>query len=400
MAQHKYKPTTYYTLLGSAIGLVLFGLIMVLNASSVQAYTDYGDSYYYLKRQAVWAVLGLICMAVFSRVDYRKLVKHSKLLLALAILGLFLSHVPGIGVTAKGASRAISFGGFSFQPSEPAKLALILYIAGALAVKRKKLTDLRVLAREGIVVLVVLLIILLQPDLGTAIIITISVLTMLFLGGARWRDVGGLTLAAGLAGFAFAMLAPYRRARLLAFLNPSLDPQGIGYQIRQSLIALGSGGLTGVGLGMSKQKFFFLPEAHTDFIFAIIGEELGLAGALAVVAAYAVFAYSGLNIAFKAKDQLGKVLGAGITATIVGQAFVNLGAVTSVLPVTGIPLPLVSSGGSSLMVTMSMLGILMNIASRRRRVRSKRADESRSQRWRDGRSRLSGARVAEGAGRR
>lgn len=397
MARTGFKPTAYYLLLCSTIGLILLGLIMVLNASSVQAYTSYGDSYYYLKRQAVWAILGLICMAFFSRLDYRKLVKNSKLLLALAILGLILSHVPGIGATAKGASRAIGYGGFTLQPSEPAKLAIILYIAGALAAKRKRLADLRVLALEGIAVLAVLLIILFQPDLGTAVIVALSVLTMLFLGGARLRDVAGLAMAAGVAGFTFAMRAPYRRARILAFINPSSDPQGIGYQIRQSLVALGSGGLTGVGLGMSKQKFFFLPEAHTDFIFAIIGEELGLAGAIAVVIAYGILAYSGLNIAFKTKDYLGKVLGAGLTASIAGQAFVNLGAVTGLLPVTGVPLPLVSSGGSSLVVTMTMLGILMNIASHKGRLRTKSADENGDKRRRDGWSRLPRARAAQGA---
>ncbi|MHB0977043.1 MAG: putative lipid II flippase FtsW [Candidatus Aquicultorales bacterium] len=385
-------------LLGSAAFLIVFGMIMVLNASSVHAYSVYGDAYYFLKRQLVWALFGLVFFAAASRVDHRLLVKHSLFFVAVTALALVLVHVPGIGQTSKGASRAIGFGAYSFQPSEPAKMAVLLYLASVLAANRKKLHDIRALAGPGFVILVLLGLVVVQPDLGTTILITASALTMFFLGGLRFRHVFGLAAAAGAAGTAFAFSEEYRRDRLLAFIDPTADPTGIGYQIRQSLIGLGSGGLTGVGLGMSRQKFFFLPESHTDFIFAIIGEELGLLGTLAVIGAFGVLVYSGLSIAFKSKEYTGKVLGAGITASIAGQALINLGAATSLLPVTGVPLPLVSFGGSSLIVTMALIGILVNISTGGRRARSTSSHESSNKRRRDGGARLPRARSIEEAG--
>lgn len=400
MAKRQYRSTAYFLLVGSTLILLVTGLVMVLNASSVQAYSAYGDSYFYIKRQIFWMIPGLAGLVFFARTDYHKVVKFSSAILVFVVFALALSHLPGIGQSAKGASRAIGFGSYTFQPSELAKLAVILYLAGVLAAKRRQLHELKALASPGLIILVVMGLVLLQPDLGTTVVIALTALTMLFLGGLRVQHVLGLTFAFGTGGFAFAMAAPYRRNRILAFLNPSANPQGIGYQIRQSLIGIGSGGLTGVGLGMSRQKFFFLPESHTDFIFAIIGEELGILGCLMVVGAFCALVGSGLNIAFNTKDYLGKVLGAGITASIAGQALINFGAVTDILPVTGVPLPLVSYGGSSLIVTLSLLGILINIAlaSRGRRVSGSKADENNTKWRRNSRTRLPRARTTESAG--
>lgn len=397
MTSRRYPPTAYYLLVTTAVALSLFGVVMVLNASSVHAYANYGDTYHFVKRQLVSLILGFAGMYATFRIGYKRLVKYAPLIVGGTAFFLVLTHIPGVGLTAKGASRSINIGPIPIQPSEPAKLAIILYAAGVLADRGRKIRNIKELIANNLPVFGIIVLVLFQPDLGTTILITAAFLTMIFMGGARWRDVAGLLAAAAAAAAAFAMTATYRRNRLLAFINPSADPQGIGYQIRQSLIAIGSGGLTGVGLGMSRQKFFFLPEAHTDFIFAIIGEELGLIGCLLVVAGFSVLAYAGFSIAFKTDDYLGKVLAAGITASITGQAFINLGAVTGIMPVTGVPLPLISFGGTSLVVTLSLIGILMDIASHGGRVRSKRSDEGDNKRRRDGRTRLSGTRAPQGA---
>lgn len=379
-------------MLGSVFVLIMIGLVMVLNASSVRAYTVTGDSYFYLKSQLMWVAIALVPMFFFSRVNYRRLVDGSKYFLGFVVLLLLLIHVPGVGREANGASRAISLGPFGFQPSELAKLAVILYMSGVVSAGRTALMDLKRLLGPGLVVLIIMGLVLFQPDLGTTIIIALSALFVLFIGGMNMRHIAGVAATSGLAGLYFAFSEPYRRDRLFSFLNPSATAKKESYQVVESIIGLGSGGPTGVGLGMSRQKFFYLPESHTDFIFAIIGEELGFIGCLFVLFTFGVLVYSGIKIAFNAKDHLGKLLGASIVASIAGQALINLGAVTGLLPVTGEPLPLVSYGGSSLIVTMSMLGILMNIASQDRRDRSNKPNEGNNKRGRDGRSRLSRAR--------
>lgn len=385
------ESTDYYWLLGATIVLLLFGLIMVFSASSVMAYATKGDSYYFVKRQILGVLVGLLVMGLVTNYDYRRLRRWSlpAVVLAACLLGIVL--VPSIGREAGGASRWLMFGPFSFQPSELAKLALIVYAADVLTAKRNKLRELgELLVPVGPVVVLVFFLVLFQPDLGTAFVICFSVYVLMFVSGARWRHLIGLGTAGASAVFLFIFMEGYRLRRLTAFLNPWAEPRGSGFHIIQSLLALGSGGLRGVGLGMSRQKFFYLPAAHTDFVFPIIGEELGLLGTLFVVGLFFILACVGMRIALRNRDFFGKVLGAGITALIVGQAMINMGAVTGLLPITGIPLPLVSFGGSSIIFNLVGIGVLLNMSSAKaaRRQLKEVPNESSDLRGRNSRSRL------------
>ena len=340
------------------------GLVMVYSASSIVAADRYGDAAYFLKRQLIWVGLGAAAMLLTQRIHYAALRRFAPPLLLLAVGALALVLVPGVGRVAGGARRWISLGGpFSFQPAEAAKLAMAIYLANFLANRGERLQDFR----RGIVPPVLITglmfgLILAQPDLGSALIIGVVTLVMLFVAGARVVHLAGLILI-GIPGVLLAILGEeYRRRRLLAFLDPWADPQGAGFHIIQSLLALGSGGLLGVGLGNSRQKFFYLPERHTDFIFSILGEEMGLIGTGAVVALFALFAYRGFRVARRAPDQFGSLLAAGITLMVVLQAVLNIGVTTGVLPITGVPLPFLSFGGSSLLFTMIASGILLNIS--------------------------------------
>jgi len=375
------------------MGLVAFGLVMVYSATSASAALANGDPAYYLKRQAIYAVLGLVLMVVCSRIDYRALRALAPVLMVTSVL--LLLAVLVMGRAANGASRWLSFGPLIFQPSELAKLALAIWAAGYLA-RRKPPKNLAQLWRPiGLVTLVFCGLILVEPDLGTAIAIVVMVAAMLLVAGTPGRTLGvGLGIVGTLGLFA-VWLEPYRRARLFSFLNPWQDAQGAGFQTVQAMIGLGSGGIFGVGLGQSVQKVNYLPEAHTDMIFAIIGEELGLVGATAVIAAYGAFAYLGLKIALQCKDPFGKRLAAGLTALVCGQAAINLAAVMGLAPLTGIPLPFVSYGGSSLVVALACVGILLNIAGNAGAAARSVPDRSR----RDGGARPARARNRSGASR-
>ncbi len=380
--------TLYYWLLGLTIVMLLFGLIMIFSASSVQAYDKHGDIYYYIKRQIAWALIGLFGLRFFSNYDYRKLKKFSVFGILLSVSLLILVFVPGIGEMAGGASRWLTIGPFSFQPSEFAKLALILFAADVLAKKGRKIEDFRELILPiGLVLLAIILLVMKQPDMGTAAIIAFIVYVSMFIAGARFLHMFGLTAAGVLVGVFLIFSEDYRKARFFSFLNPWADPKATGFHIIQSLLAFGSGGLTGVGLGKSSQKFFYLPAAHTDFIFAIIGEELGLIGTLFLVLLFLCFLYVGLRIAFKSDDLFGRLLASSITCMIFVQALINMAAVTGLIPVTGVPLPFVSFGGSSLVFTMSGVGILLNISKQRGVRRS--SNESSDKRGRYSRSYLS-----------
>ena len=343
------------------LGLVAFGLVMVYSATSASAALANGDPAYYLKRQGVYAFLGLVLLVVLSRVDFRALRALAPALVVTSI-GLLLA-VLVLGQATNGARRWISFGPAAFQPSELAKLALAVWAASYLARRRAPRTLSELWRPIGLLTVVFCGLILVEPDLGTAIAIVAMLAAMLLVSGTPGRTLGaGLGIAATLGLFA-VWLEPYRRARLFSFLNPWQDAQGAGFQTVQAMIGLGSGGIFGVGLGQSVQKANYLPEAHTDMIFAIIGEELGLVGATAVIAAYCAFAYAGLKIALDCKDPFGKRLAAGLTALVCGQAAINLAAVMGLAPLTGIPLPFVSYGGSSLVVGLACVGILLNIAA-------------------------------------
>ena len=386
---HHRNHLEYHLLLLVTLGLVAFGLVMVYSASSARAMLAAGDPAYYLKRQALYAVIGLVLLAFLSRVDFRALrVAAGPLLITSFVL---LLAVLVLGTAVNGARRWLSLGLLDFQPSELAKLALALWVAAYLA-KRPAPQSLGELARPiGLVVGGACLLVLVEPDLGTAIAIAIMAAAVLVVSGTPLRVLTGAA-AVGLFVVLVAIWAePYRRARIFSFLDPWQDPEGAGFQSVQAMIALGSGGIFGVGLGESVQKIYYLPEASTDMIFAIVGEELGLLGATGVIAAFAVFGWAGFNIALRCKDPFGKRLAAGLTALVCGQAAVNVCAVLGLAPLTGIPLPFVSYGGSSLVVGLASVGILLNIA-----VNHAAAAEAQVP---DRRRRHSGARAARARGR-
>ena len=381
----------YHLLVLVTLALVAFGLVMVYSASSARALLGSDDPAYYLKRQALYAVFGLVALVLLSRTDYRRL-RHAAGPLLLGSFVLLLA-VLAIGTAVNGARRWIPIATFTFQPSELAKLALALWIAALLARRPAPQTLAELVRPIGLVVGAACGLILVEPDLGSALAIAIMVAAVLLVSGTPVRTLvaaGGISTALVLAAIWFE---PYRRARIFSFVDPWHDPQGAGFQSVQAMIALGSGGIFGVGLGESVQKIYYLPEASTDMIFAIIGEELGLVGATAVIAAYCAFAYLGLKIALQCKDPFGKRLAAGLTALVCGQAAINLAAVMGLAPLTGIPLPFVSYGGSSLVVALACVGILLNIAGNAGAGAKSIPDRSR----RDGGARPARARNRRGA---
>ena len=343
-----------------SFGLVAFGLVMVYSATSASAALENGDPAYYVKRQAIYAALGLVLMFLLARMPFQALRRLAPVLVMTSLA--LLAAVLVLGSAVNGARRWITFGPAVFQPSELAKLALAVWAAAYLA-RRRPPTTLKALWRPiGALACVFALLLILEPDLGTTIAIFVMLAGMLLVAGTPVRILGaGLGIATAL-GVAAIWFEPYRRARIFSFVNPWHDAQGAGFQIVQAMIGLGSGGIFGRGLGQSIEKANFLPEAHTDMIFAIIGEELGLVGATALIAAYATFAYVGLRIALRCRDSFGKALATGLTMLICGQAAINIAAVMGLAPLTGIPLPFVSYGGSSLIVALASVGILLNIA--------------------------------------
>jgi cell division protein FtsW len=360
--------TSYHLVLGTTVLLTALGLVMVLSASSVEALQASGSAFSYVRKQAMWVVMGVPLMWLAARLPVRayRVFAYPALLVSLALLVLVL--VPGIGKTVNGNQNWIDFGGpFSIQPSEPAKLALIVWGADLLARKQRMRTLTRwrhlVVPLVPVAFLVVGMVVL-GGDLGTALVLMAILMTLLFVVGAPMRlfvGVGGLLAALVTA---LVLMEPYRVTRVRTFLDPFADYEGAGWQAAHSIFALSTGGWWGVGLGASREKWGTLPEAHTDFIFAIIGEELGLVGTLAVLALFAAFTYAGVRLATRTRDPFVRLATAGIVAWLCVQAFVNIGAVVGVLPITGIPLPLVSYGGSAMLPTMTALGILLAFARR------------------------------------
>lgn len=343
--------------------LLLGGLIMILSSSSVMAYQNYGSSFLFFLRQLVWAAVGAVAMLVASRIDYRRFRALGYPILVVTVVGLLLVLHPALGTKVSGSTRWLVFGPIRFQPSELAKLAMVLVGADICARKAGRLRTVQdALMPLGVIFGLVGLLIMLQPDLGTTLIVAGIAFAVLYLAGTRMRVLGSLGGAAVLGATVLAFSEGYRRARLFSFRDPFSDPLNTGYQAVQAQIALGSGGLFGVGLGASRQKWLYVPNAHTDFIFAIIGEELGLLGTLAVLGLFGMLIYAGVRTARRAPDAFGRIVAGAITAWIGGQAVINMGAVTGLLPITGVPLPLVSFGGSSLVFTLVGLGILTNIA--------------------------------------
>ena len=343
---------------------VLVGLLAVYSSSLAYAIQQFDDPNYYVVRQALWAVLGFGAMLALSRLDYRRLASWSPLLMLGTLAMVALTLVPGIGLEINGARRWLAVGPLpAVQPSELAKLALIIYTAAWLATRGDRLSQFL----RGVVPFVTIAgltagLILRQPDFGTAVLILLVSITMFFLAGARWRHLLLLLPTSALAGVLLMLREGYRYSRLQSFLDPWQDPQGFGFHIIQSLIALGSGGLTGVGIGASRQKFFYVPSSHTDAIFAIIGEEVGLLGNLMVMAVLAGLIYRCFRVAQLTKDPFGQLLACGVASLFAIQALVNIGGISRSIPFTGVPLPFVSYGGSSLAANLAAIGLLMSIS--------------------------------------
>ena len=364
-ARQRELPLEAQVLLIATVCLVVFGQLMVYSASSAYAMThaEYGfDSLYFIKSGIAYTVAGLGLMGAMILVPARWLRRAAPFAFGFALLGLVAVHVPGVGIAANGAARWIAIGSFSLQPSEFAKLGTLLLVCALLAKRRQPPATFGELVPVGVAVGVVCALIMLQPDLGTTLAVVIMVAAVLIVAGVR-RGLLAQLLGAGLAaGAVLIYMAPYRRDRIFAFLDPWGQSADGAYQVVQSMIAIGSGGILGVGLGGSVQKVNFLPEAHTDMIFAVIGEELGLVGTVLVVGLFGAIAWCGYGIAMRTRDPFQRLLAAGATALIVGQAIVNLGAVLGILPLTGIPLPLISYGSSSRLVVLALVGIIVAIS--------------------------------------
>ena len=349
-------------LFGATLLLVLLGLVMVFSASAVMAKDRFGSPYTFLVRQIGWAVAGVLAMVILMRIDYRRY-KHPAVVFTLlgvtmvvlvAVLFLDRSH---------NTHRWIRFAGFSFQPSELAKPALILFLAYFLETRTKEIEDWRrTLLPAVLPSLIFSLLIVKQPDLGTAMVCMAMTASVLFVAGMELKYLGYGVLASLPVLYYLLFHVGFRRQRMLAFWNPWADAQGAGFHMVQSLIAVGTGGITGLGLMEGKQKLFYLPEPHTDFIFAVIAEELGLLGTVAVVVLFAVLCYRGMRAAIRTSDLFARFLAVGITSTIAIQAFFNISVVLGLLPTKGIPLPLVSYGGTSLFITLACVGVLLNIS--------------------------------------
>ncbi len=373
------------------LALVAFGVVCVYSATSAPAALGGGNPTSYVEKQGLYAVLGIGLMVIAQRWDYRRLRALAPMFVVVSI-GLLLA-VLAIGPVVNGARRWISFGPAVFQPSELAKLALAVWAASYLARRPPPRTLGQLWRPVGLLTAVFAGLLLAEPDLGTTIAILVMLGAMLLVAGTPVRVMGlGIVISGAVAALAI-WAEPYMRARILSFLNPWHDPQGSGFQTVQAMIGMGSGGIFGVGLGNGIQKDFFLPEASTDMIGANIGEELGLIGVTCVLLAYLVYAYAGLRIALRCRDAFGKRLAVGLTVLVCGQAFINLAAVMGVAPLTGIPLPFLSYGGSSLVVLLTSVGILLNIASRG----NAETASVRDRRRRDGRARAARARGGGGA---
>lgn len=372
------KPPTYDAfLLGAVLALVSLGLVMVYSASAIMAQEKLNDSFYFLKRQAVAAGMGFLAMAVAMRMGYRKVARFAYPLLILAVVLMLMVFIPGVGAAVNGAKRWIRFPGISVQPAELVKIAWVIYLAYSLAKKREKVQSFSVgflphLAVSGVLVLLCMA----QKDFGTSVGLLFIMFVMLFAGGAKLSYLVGSVLLALPFAYHAIVSTPYRMQRILAFMDPWTHRQGSGYQVAESLMSIGSGGLTGLGLGDSRQKLFFLPEAHTDFIFSIIGEELGLLGVAALVILYGVVIWRGIRASLGASEPFGTYLGLGITSLIAFQALVNMAVAMGMVPTKGLTLPFISYGGNSLIVLMGAAGLLLSISGTiegaKRRVRATR----------------------------
>lgn len=352
-----------YTLMAVVALLLGIGIVMVYTSSTAIAEADFGNRYYFLVRQVIWVGVGLAAMALFASISPWFWQKHSRTALLVAIALLVLVIIPGVGISRLGARRWLGYGQLAFQPSEVTKFAYIMWLSTYLARYARDVGDfVRGLLPPVLVLGLLFGLIMLQPDLGTSMTLAGTGALMMFAAGARLSHLAGLGAVGALGVFALAKIDEERWSRITTFLNPWADPTDSGYQIIQALLAFGSGGLFGVGLGESRQKYFYLPERHTDMIYAVLGEELGFIGAALVLLLFFAFAWRGYRIAIQAPDRFTSLLAAGVTSLITLQAALNIAVVTASVPSTGIPLPFLSYGGTSLLITLSGVGILLGVS--------------------------------------
>ena len=347
----------------AVVALVAIGLVMVFSASSVTSLEDYGDKFHFFKRQVIFAVLGAIGMFFFAVLDYRRLEALAMPGLILAFVLLLLVFIPGIGVTVRGATRWIQLGPIRVTPSAVAEFAMILFLAHSLSANHRLRDNFREYVLPNLVILGgVFLLVLRQPDLSSAIIVSVVSMVIIAIAHEDLKSIVGL-VGVGLAAVVFLVANdPMRMKRMLAFINPWADRYGAGYHVIQSFLALGSGGLTGVGLGQSRQKFEYLPDEFTDFIFAVIGEEMGFIGAIIVVLLFGILVWRGIRASLAAPDLFGLLLGFGLTCAIGFQSWFNVAVVVGCMPTTGVALPFISYGGTSLLMFMCAAGVLLNIS--------------------------------------
>lgn len=339
------------------------GIVMIYSASAIYAYGNMGDSLYFLKRHLIYLAVGLVLMLVTMSVEIEKLRKLARPIILLSLVMLVLVLIPHIGRETSGARRWFKIGPINFQPSEFAKIAMILYIADFVSRKEKVMKNFIYGYLPAMVMLGGMAgLVLIEPDLGTAITIALITFIMLFGGGVKVAHILASLLASLPALYLLLFRVPYRRKRIMMFLNPWADKRGAGFQIIQSFIALGSGGLLGVGLGQSKQKLFYLPASHTDFIFSIIGEELGFIGALSIVVLFGLFVWEGMKVVFRTYGTFERILSLGIVSLIALEAIINIGVTAGALPTKGLPLPFISYGGSGLIFHLMAIGLLLNVA--------------------------------------
>ena len=357
------RKTCDYPVLFTTILLVSIGIVMIFSASYYYAFHRFGDYYYFFKRQLGWAAVGLLAMIFTMNFDYWRLEKFGKPLLLVSIIMLAALFIPGVGIETNEAVRWLGIGSFRIQPSEVAKLALILYMASSMARKKEAMTTFTKGVLPYVIVLIILFgLIIKQPNLSTAGIIVMLGFILMFVGGTKLWHLIILIVLGGAGAAYFVTSAEYRMERLMSFTDPWSAPLDTGYQVIQSLYSLGSGGLFGTGLANSMQKYLYIPEPQTDFIFAIIGEELGFIGAVTVIILFMVLIWRGIKIAITAPDSFSCFVATGITSMIALQVILNIAVVTSSVPPTGVPLPFITYGGSSLVITMASVGILLNIS--------------------------------------
>jgi cell division protein FtsW len=388
-------PLEYSLLLTATLCLLALGAVMVFSASSAKSLLgDGGDGFYYLKRTVLFAGVGLVVMRFASIKGLQVARLLTPALLALSIFLLLAVLLPGVGSTVNGAQRWLGAGLFQFQPTELAKFAIILYGAHLLAARPKRVRTLEGLMPYLLVVGLAALLIARQPDLGSATVLCFAVCCVLFAAGARPRTLAPVGAVIAIAGLAMIAMNPYQQDRLTGFLNPGADSTGAGFQGTQATIAVGSGSILGVGLGESVQKASYLPEAHTDMVAAVLGEETGLAGMVVLIGLFGMFGYAGFRAAHRARDRFSKLLAAGLTSLIMAQAAVNLFAVLGLAPLTGVPLPFVSYGGTSLVITLAAAGLILNVARRPAAAGARRRPAGASTRSRKAASRGSAGAAA------